>query len=156
MKQLTAITILLIYSSISYTLALLFNPATSGFISIASMTAVASYTPTAANNDGPGYFYDPVTVNTGVGSGSGTFAVAGWQGTQYTTYAQALSANVPIAYTTTFVNAMGNPNPPATAPIPLSGGGGAWDGNLSFAPEPSTIALGGLGTAALLLFRRRK
>jgi PEP-CTERM motif len=30
-----------------------------------------------------------------------------------------------------------------------------WDGNLVFVPEPSTIALGGLGAAVLLLFRRR-
>jgi hypothetical protein len=141
----------------TYTLALLFNSATSGTIPLSSLTAVASYTPTAANNDGPGYFYDPSTVNTLSGSGSGTFEVAGWMGTQYTTYAQALTAGVPISYTAEFVNAMGNPNPPATAPIPLSGGGGVWDGNLVItAPEPSTFALGGLGAAALLLFRRRK
>jgi len=45
------------------------------------------------------------------------------------------------------------PNPPAGT---VTGAGGYSGLILTPVPEPSTIALGGLGAAALLLFRRRK
>jgi len=53
------------------------------------------------------------------------------------------------------VNGLGNPaaQPPTTAP-----GLDGWTSpiTLTIVPEPSTIALAGLGVASLLLFRRRK
>jgi len=43
-----------------------------------------------------------------------------------------------------------------TLPIAIWGGGGIASMVLTPVPEPTTIALGGLGAAALLFFRRRK
>jgi PEP-CTERM motif len=49
-------------------------------------------------------------------------------------------------------------NSGSTPPVTLDSG--SWNGQLALTatvvPEPATIALGGLGAAALLLFRRRK
>jgi hypothetical protein len=45
----------------------------------------------------------------------------------------------------------------ATPPAVFGAGAGQISGfTITSVPEPSTIALGGLGAAALLLFRRRK
>lgn len=58
-----------------------------------------------------------------------------------------------------FVTATGDPNgtPTPGTPQPITTGSGGYAGLiLAPIPEPSTIALGGLGAAALLLFRRRK
>ena len=52
--------------------------------------------------------------------------------------------------------AAGGGTPPAP-PFPLFGGTGIGSGfNLAPIPEPSSMALAGLGAAALLIFRRRK
>lgn len=55
--------------------------------------------------------------------------------------------------TSNFQNPTGNPNatPPGT-PADLTG----WTSPVVLVPEPSTLALAGLGMGALLLFRRRK
>jgi len=55
-------------------------------------------------------------------------------------------------------NASGAPNgSPPTAAQPFVLGAGGFNGLvLTPVPEPTTLALGGLGAAALLLFRRRK
>jgi len=52
----------------------------------------------------------------------------------------------------------GNPTstPPGTPSATITGAGGYQGLILKSVPEPTTIALGGLGAAALLLFRRRK
>jgi hypothetical protein len=150
----------------TYDVALLFNPATStAGITQAQLTQVAFYAPAGTGN-GAGYFYDPATVTTPSGTGSGVFEVVAWAGGSFTTWAAASAAGSGVTYLTTganlveFVNSMGsNPaNPPATAAVPLSGTGGTWNGNLVLTPvpEPTTIALGGLGAAALMMFRRRK
>ena len=50
------------------------------------------------------------------------------------------------------------PVAPVTTDSLITANSGGWDGNLvlTAVPEPSAIGLGGLGAAALLLFRRRK
>jgi hypothetical protein len=57
-----------------------------------------------------------------------------------------------------WVNGTGNPDgAPPTLPTTFVTGAGGFDGLvLTSIPEPTTMALGGLGAAALLMFRRRK
>jgi hypothetical protein len=120
----------------------------------------AVYQTTAANNDGPGFFFgETVTVPTYTPTGS--FEVQGWSGS-FASYAAAIAGGTYVGQTPSFTSAEGNGTiTPAQTPVGLTGthpGAGQWTGNLVLVPvpEPSTIALGGLGAAALLLFRRRK
>jgi hypothetical protein len=56
-----------------------------------------------------------------------------------------------------FVNSTGGVGTPPSLAAALVTGSGGFDGiTLETVPEPTTMALGGLGAAALLLFRRRK
>jgi hypothetical protein len=91
------------------------------------------------------------------GGAQGTFQVRAWNGA-FSTYELAFAgaqATSLFGRTTPFANPTGDPNgtPPGTA-AQLSG----WTTpiTVSAIPEPSTIALAGLGVASLLLFRRRK
>jgi hypothetical protein len=91
-----------------------------------------------------------VTV-AGLAAGTvGYFEVAGWTGNA-ASYAQATGD---AGFTTVFGGNTGGSGSPPAPPVNLTG----WSGNLNLTPvpEPTTIALGGLGAAALLLFRRRK
>jgi len=117
---------------------------------------------TSAAGDGPGYFFGAeVTVPTY--SATGTFIVEGWTG-NFASYAAATAggAGTYLGQTPSFISGEGNGTvTPPTTPVNLAlpaPGAGNWNGNLILVPvpEPSTIALGGLGAAALLLFRRRK
>jgi len=113
----------------------------------------AIYQTATANEDGAGYF-NGETVTIPTYSATGTFEVEGWYG-NFSSYAAATSYK---GLTASFVNAEGEPSQ-TIAPKPINGGSpaGGWNGNMILVvPEPSTIALGGLGAAALLLFRRRK
>jgi len=145
-----------------YTIALLWAPGTS-VVPQNSLTQIAVYTPTAGGGNGAGFFQDPTVVTTPAGTAGGAqaiFEVVGWTGN----FANWAAASAPggaakIGQSAEFVNGTGNPGgSPATPAVLLSGTGGAWNGNLVIAPvpEPTTLALGGLGAAALLLFRRRK
>lgn len=114
------------------------------------------YLTSSANADGPGFF-NGETVTIPTYSATASFIVEGWTG-NYASYAAAQTAGAYVGQTAAFVNAEGEPSQNVT-PKPLSGGtpAGGWNGNLVLiVPEPSTIALGGLGAAALLLFRRKK
>lgn len=99
------------------------------------------------------------TRTTGALTAPGTdalFQVRAWNGA-YTSYEAAL-AGVPgtqAGKTAMFQNPTANPAAsPPPAPAPLSG----WTAPLVVTPipEPSTIALAGLGLASLLIIRRRK
>jgi len=138
----------------SWTAALLFAPGTTLGQPIGNFTQVG----TSAGN--AGYISGPtITVAAGLGEApgaSGVFIVEGWAG-NFANYAAAISGNAAfLGQSVEFVNGTGNPttSPPGT-PSAMTG----WDGSLILVnpvPEPTTIALGGLGAAALLLFRRRK
>lgn len=113
------------------------------------------YTSSAGNGDGAGYF-NGETVTVPTFAAQGTFEVEGWDGS-FASYAAALAGSSHVGLTASFVNNEGNPATP-TPPVGISGAtGSGWNGNLVLVPvpEPTTIALGGLGAAALLLFRRR-
>lgn len=132
----------------------------------------ATYTTTAANGDAIGavtggqglYFYgtgNPIIIPTF--SATGSFFIEGWTG-GYASYATALAQGAYVGETATFTAAEANEGitPKGTPGYVDEGTGqniaGEWNGNLVLqqVPEPSTIALGGLGAAALLLFRRKK
>lgn len=110
-----------------------------------------TYTTASANQDGAGFF-NGETVTIPTYTPTGTFEVKGSYVNGATTY---------TGTTASFVNHEGQPSA-SVVPQPINGNGslgaGGWNGNLvlTTVPEPSTIALGGLGAAALLLFRRRK
>jgi hypothetical protein len=102
---------------------------------------------------GQGYPVPGVALN-----GNATLEIEAWTG-NFSTYAaaSAFGAGDSIA-TVTFQNATGGGSvggAPPNLPVDLVGMPAV---NLLpvTTPEPSTIALGGLGAAALLLFRRRK
>jgi len=119
----------------------------------------AVYQTSASNGDGPGYFFgETVTVPTY--APTGTFEVQGWTG-NFANIQAAMAGNAVVGQTASFISAEGNGTvtPPGT-PVslaPFTPGPGNWNGDLVLvSPEPSTIALGGLGAVAFWLFRRRK
>jgi len=143
----------------SWTAALLWAPGTTLGQPIGNFTVLGTVSGANANN---GYISGNTleTATAGMGESAGasaTFIVEGWQG-NFANYAAAVAgepAGGHVGMSVEFVNAMGNPNlTPPGLPAAITG----WDGNLLLVPvpEPTTIALGGLGAAALLLFRRRK
>ncbi|MDB6122696.1 MAG: hypothetical protein JWQ71_1689 [Pedosphaera sp.] len=96
-----------------------------------------------------------VTGNGTPPSGDAVFQVRGWSG-NFASYEAAYAAGTGYIGVSTMFSAHtgGAGSPPET---PASTLGTAFTGlTISPVPEPSTIALGGLGAAALLLFRRRK
>jgi len=68
----------------------------------------------------------------------------------FPTYAAALGAPTGLTADVTFLQNTGNP--PLTPPGPLNGMPNV---TLTAVPEPSTLALAGIGIASLLVFRRR-
>jgi hypothetical protein len=104
----------------------------------------------------PGQFADPNGGSYNLpgvpAQGSGFEQVEVWTGSALT-YAAALTtpgdayATSPVFATTT-----GGPGIPPAVPEDLAG----MPAVILATPEPSTIALGGLGAAALMMFRRRK
>ena len=106
---------------------------------------------------GPG---SVVTINSLAAGGPATIQMRAWwgAGNQITTYesaaAQLGTGVIRIGNSDPFnLLATGDPTAsPATQPVALTG----LVGFQLYVPEPSTMALAGLGAAALLLFRRRK
>jgi hypothetical protein len=77
-----------------------------------------------------------------------------WNGNAASFAAALAGGSSYIGYSAVWSQGTGNPNgTPATSAIQTTGFTGLV---LTPVPEPTTIALGGLGAAALLLFRRKK
>jgi len=134
----------------TYQVALLWAAGTTP-VPVGNLTQLVVFT---GNNNG--FFHDgtPVTTGAQTPGAPAIFLVQGWTG-NFANYAAAVAGNALVGQGVEFVNNTGNPTTtPAGTPVSTTG----FDGNLILvpAPEPATIALGGLGAAALLLFRRRK
>jgi hypothetical protein len=104
---------------------------------------------------GPGLMLDPTGATYAVPGvalgGTATLELMAWEG-NFASYAAAQNAGMNVA-DVTFTNPTGGNGTPAALPLDLTGMPALV---LHPTPEPSTIALGGLGAAALMLFRRRK
>ena len=91
---------------------------------------------------------------TGGAAGTATLQLYAWynDGGQIASYSAAIADGVPTARSAVAdITGLGGGSPPATASsLPES------LGNISFAPEPGTIALGVMGASAFLLRLRRK
>lgn len=128
----------------------------------ASLTAVVTGTTVFRTGAAAGFIVQPASdiVIPGVaGGGSAAMELRAWdnRGGTITTWAQVQGDNTVLRGSSAIFNtqALGDPNgtPPTTSPFMV----GLTSFNLySAVPEPSTIALGVLGAAGLLLFRRRK
>lgn len=150
----------------AYTAATL-NVTVLGGPNASSLTPIATFVgPAALVSFGGGVYADPTGgayVVPGVGSQQpATLQVLAWRGSA-ATYAAAASSDRFLAWngsaqvpsdTFTFVNGTGGPTPaPPKLPQSLDGMPAMI---LAPIPEPSTMALAGLGAVAMLLFRRRQ
>lgn len=95
----------------------------------------------------------------GIAAGATAIAtVVAWNG-NFASYDAAVAGNASIGVAPTFNIATGGVGEPPTTPTSIVTAGFA--GTTAFpqasvVPEPSSLALAGLGAAALLIFRRRK
>jgi hypothetical protein len=120
---------------------------------------------TSMTTSAAGKFFDGTAVTTlepaGTGTGDATLnvelAIAGWTGS-FANYAAASAPGGAALFGIT--GAWGNPTGGGGAPPATQAGLIDWvlanSLVLTPSPEPTTLALGGLGAAALLMFRRRK
>jgi hypothetical protein len=128
-----------------------------GGASAGSLTPIATLTgPNGfVNGGGPGQFADETGATytlAGVASqGTAFLEVEAWEGS-FTSLAAAQAANAAWGITPVFQNPTGGPGTPPVLAQDLVG----MPALVLNTPEPTTIALGGLGAAALMLFRRRK
>ena len=109
---------------------------------------------TAAN--GSGQFYEVSSIVTAFATGNAAIQIRAWfNGGLYSTYEAALAAGANTGKSAVLTINLQASNVPSQADLNSSGmqpftvGAGA-------VPEPSPIALAGLGAASLLMFRRRK
>lgn len=88
-----------------------------------------------------------------------TMALAAWTGANNASYDAAVAAGAQVGISGAFAIKPGNPNA-TPIPDPAASTSGLFPGmtlaTVSAIPEPSSLALAGLGAAALLIFRRRK
>jgi hypothetical protein len=127
-----------------------------GGASAASLTPIVTLVGSQGGtiNGGPGLFFDSnggTYAVPGVAlSGTATLQVEAWDG-NFTSYAAAVAGGADYFTTQPFANATGGGGTPPATPVDLLG----MPAVVLATPEPSTIALGGLGAAALMFFRRR-
>lgn len=128
-----------------------------GGASATSLTPIVTLTgnTVAVNGGSAGVYADQngLSYNVpGVASqGSAFLEVEAWEG-NFSTLAAAQAGGAFFGTSGVFQNATGGPGNPPAPPVDLVG----MPAVIMNTPEPSTLALGGLGAAALLLFRRRK
>jgi hypothetical protein len=126
----------------------------------ATQTTIIQAIPGGGEFNGPILNLADINVgNTGAGQ-TVWIDIVGWNNSQ-TSLANAVAGGSSLfGSSAVFAQVTGNPNalPQPTAYGPLTTANpGAFTGlTLNPVPEPTTIALGGIGAAALLAFRRRK
>jgi PEP-CTERM motif len=149
-----AVTLELFYGPVGSTLAQL-TAGGAGFGDAIFATTISTST--------PGKFFDGTTVISSQPAGGGTsdatlnieLAIAGWTGGA-ANYGAAIGAAPLIGITGAWGNPTGGGSGGTIAPAGLINWVVGNSLTLAPSPEPATLALGGLGAAALLMFRRRK
>jgi hypothetical protein len=125
-----------------------------GGASSSSLTPIVTLTGAQVFNYGGGIFGDAsggTYIVPGVaGSATATLEVEAWTG-NFASYAAAVTGGAEVG-NVIFQNPTGGGGVPIATPSDLTGMPALI---LTPSPEPSTIALGGLGAAALMFFRRR-
>jgi hypothetical protein len=117
-----------------------------------SLVAVAGAT-TFLTGANAGFFVGGTKAVPGIDLGAaGTFQVRAWDAAGGGTYEAALAAGAKAGLSGTFTVTTGGGGIPANPPATLVG---LTSFNLTQVPEPSTIALGLLGAAGLLIRRRK-
>jgi hypothetical protein len=134
-------------------------PSTANGFSFAGWTQTTPTTPDTVGVPLPGIFSGGTqTAATAAGGSAPWVIVAGWLG-GHADFATAVAAGAYVGVTpVAWAQSTGNPGgAPPTSPVNLALGPAAFNGlELRPIPEPSSLALAGLGAAALLVFRRRK
>jgi len=119
--------------------------------------SLANLIKTSSNFILPGRFIGgtATTPNTTAGGTPAWFAVIAWQ-SSYASYDACYNAGGQVGWTlTAFQNPTGDPNKMPTPDTPATLSGFVGINNVHPVPEPTTMALGLLGVAALLLRRRK-
>ncbi len=137
----------------SYTVALLWAPGNTLGVAQSAFTQIGIFGLGAGTAIPAGLFFDGTPLTTGAATAPGTvavFEVQGWLGA-YTSYSQGDTISGTAGQSPEFLNGTGGSGSP---PVQTTG----WDGNLLLVggPEPSTLAIGGLGAGVWLYFRRKK
>jgi PEP-CTERM motif len=148
-----------LFASGAISLELFYGPVGSTTAAILALNNGTVFSTSIAAN---GVFFDGTAVTTTGGTGTGSsdannnvgLVVTAWTGGA-ANYAAAVAAAAPHGFTAEFDNPTGGAGvPPATQANLVN-----WllaNPLVVVTPEPGTMVLGGLGAAALLLFRRRK
>jgi hypothetical protein len=148
----------------STTLELLYGPAGDTLAQLIALGTgqVFTYNISATPSLQGEFFYGTVTTTQPAGAGSTDptlnveLAIAGWTGSA-SNYVAAVTAGMPVGITAAFGNPTGGGGAPPSVAATLVDWSSANSLVITSAtPEPATLALGGLGAAALLMFRRRK
>jgi hypothetical protein len=127
-----------------FTAELFAGPDAGSLVSVATATFIA-----------PGYFNGgTATINSVLPGAVATLQVRVWS-TASGSFAAAQAANVQNTWgqSGVFTLATGGGGTPASPPAAMAG---LQSFSLNGVPEPSSLALAGLGAAAMLVFRRRK
>jgi hypothetical protein len=123
----------------------------------APLGAVVNVAPTPGRFNGGTRSVPAGSGFTGIAAGgAAAFVVRGWTGAaaSWATVAPTEAVGYSAIFT---LNATGNPmTTPAGTPVAITSVGGFAGLQLHYVPEPTSMALAGLGAASLLIFRRRK
>lgn len=104
--------------------------------------------------DGSGQFYALSTIDSGLPIGNGAIQIRAWfNNGQFATYDAAVAAGVNVGKSAVLPIALKASTDPTVQSLTDAG---MTPFTINAVPEPSTIALAGLGVASLLLFRRRR
>ena len=133
----------------------------SQFLAVANAGVTANIS-TTANQTSPyygvgagGYFAGPVQTLAGWSSGAVTFLIEGWDTTTGATYAASTVNGLSALWSETGATAGNNGIQPTSLPPEYFAASPGLVLTGSPVPEPTTMALGGLGLAALMFFRRK-